>query len=226
MAANCFNLGKVNSCGEVIFNAAALISGYYTFNLDYNGTSAQVNKFILIGSAITLQVSGLNESYVYDFTIIDPEGNEVVIDYDGTEYSQFRIQTVIDYSGIGNQTQGTVVVENPPAISPNTISVDHSQALSTIVTNGDNSLASNDALLIDMSPGSAVHIIFNSNRELEVDLTSKTGLLYLSNDGGLTHKTKAEAGDKLYWNGAIIGFELDAQDSIIIKYETLQTISS
>ena len=49
----------------------------------------------------------------------------------------------------------------------------------------------------------------------------KTAEVYFSNDGGITAKMIAniEAGDELYWNATIAGFELTAEDSIDIEYQ-------
>ena len=44
---------------------------------------------------------------------------------------------------------------------------------------------------------------------------------YFSNDGGATAKTETElaAGDELYWNGDIAGYDLSATDSIDLEYQ-------
>jgi hypothetical protein len=49
----------------------------------------------------------------------------------------------------------------------------------------------------------------------------KTAEVYFSNDDGITAKMIAniEAGDELYWNATIAGFELTAEDSIDIEYQ-------
>jgi hypothetical protein len=49
----------------------------------------------------------------------------------------------------------------------------------------------------------------------------KTAEVYFSNDGGATAKLIAnvEAGDELYWNAAIAGFELTAEDGIDLEYQ-------
>ena len=56
---------------------------------------------------------------------------------------------------------------------------------------------------------------------MEVDLGDKTFDCYFSNDGGLTARLVAdiEAGDVLYWNGSIVGYELEADDDIDIRYQ-------
>lgn len=57
----------------------------------------------------------------------------------------------------------------------------------------------------------------------EVGNGVRTKYCYFSNDGGATARTWANttAGDELYWNGTIAGFELDPADSIDIEYNIL-----
>ena len=65
----------------------------------------------------------------------------------------------------------------------------------------------------------AVDILVNG-----VGVSEGNGVLtadcYFSNDGGVTAKTNAniEAGDELYWNGDIAGYELSTSDTIDIVY--------
>ena len=58
---------------------------------------------------------------------------------------------------------------------------------------------------------------------MEVNLSNgdKTQACYFSADGGNTAKPIAdiEAGDLLYWNGSIAGYQLDETDDIDISYQ-------
>jgi len=85
-------------------------------------------------------------------------------------------------------------------------------------TNGDYSAT---GITIDYTPflDSAVDIIVNGVGVSEGNGV-KTSDCYFSNDGGTTAKTIAniEAGDELYWNGDIAGFDLTADDVIDIIY--------
>ena len=49
----------------------------------------------------------------------------------------------------------------------------------------------------------------------------KSGPIYFSADGGTTAKTIANitAGDSLYWNGSIAGYELETSDDLDIAYQ-------
>jgi len=67
---------------------------------------------------------------------------------------------------------------------------------------------------------SAVTVKING---IEINLgdASKLEACYFSNDGGATPKAVAdiEAGDWLYWNGSIAGYQLDETDDIDISYQ-------
>ena len=57
---------------------------------------------------------------------------------------------------------------------------------------------------------------------LAVNLSgNKTGSIYFSNDAGANARLLAdiEAGDSLYWNGSVAGYELEASDEIEISYQ-------
>ena len=56
---------------------------------------------------------------------------------------------------------------------------------------------------------------------MEVNLGDKTFDCYFSNDGGTTARlvVDIEAGDILYWNGSIAGYQLNATDDIDISYQ-------
>ena len=90
--------------------------------------------------------------------------------------------------------------------------------LSPANTNGD---ASPTGITITYTPflDSAVDIIVNGVGVSEGDGV-KTSDCYFSNDGGATAKLNAniEAGDELYWNGNIAGYELSTTDNIDIIY--------
>ena len=90
--------------------------------------------------------------------------------------------------------------------------------LSPANTNGD---ASPTGITITYTQflDSAVDIIVNGVGVSEGDGV-KTSDCYFSNDGGATAKLNAniEAGDELYWNGNIAGYELSTTDNIDIIY--------
>lgn len=97
--------------------------------------------------------------------------------------------------------------------------------LTPLATSGD---YSSTGITIDYTPfsDSAVDVLVNGLGLSEADGNRDEAAVYFSNDGGLTAKSIAniEAGDTLYWNGDIAGFELTADDVIDIMYERAQGV--
>ena len=97
--------------------------------------------------------------------------------------------------------------------------------LTPLATSGD---YSSTGITIDYTPfsDSAVDVLVNGLGLSEADGNRDEAAVYFSNDGGLTAKTIAniEAGDELYWNGDIAGFDLTADDVIDIMYERAQGV--
>lgn len=97
--------------------------------------------------------------------------------------------------------------------------------LTPLVTNGN---YSSTGITIDYTPfsDSAVDVLVNGLGLSEADGDRDAAAVYFSNDGGLTARAIAdiEAGDELYWNGGIAGFELTADDTIDIMYERAQGV--
>ena len=97
--------------------------------------------------------------------------------------------------------------------------------LTPLATNGDYSPT---GITIDYTPfsDSAVDVLVNGLGLSEADGDRDAAEAYFSNDGGLTAKLIAniEAGDELYWNGDIAGFDLSTDDTIDIMYERAQGV--
>lgn len=97
--------------------------------------------------------------------------------------------------------------------------------LTPLATNGNYSPT---GITIDYTPfsDSAVDVLVNGLGLSEADGDRNAAAVYFSNDGGATAKTIAniEAGDELYWNGDIAGFELTVDDLIDIMYERTQGV--
>jgi hypothetical protein len=78
-------------------------------------------------------------------------------------------------------------------------------------------------ITMDFTPfgDGAVDVLVNGLGLSEANGNRDAGAVYFSNDGGATAKTNAniEAGDELYWNADIAGFELTTDDVIDIIYE-------
>lgn len=93
------------------------------------------------------------------------------------------------------------------------------------VTSGNYSAT---GITIDYTPfsDSAVDVLVNGLGLSEGNGDRDAAPVYFSNDGGLTAKLIAdiEAGDELYWNGDIAGFDLGTDDLIDIMYERAQGV--
>lgn len=83
-------------------------------------------------------------------------------------------------------------------------------------------------ITIDFTPfaDSAVDVLVNGLGLSEANGDRDAAPVYFSGDGGLTARAIADvtAGDELYWNGVIAGFELTADDRIDIIYERAQAL--
>jgi len=90
--------------------------------------------------------------------------------------------------------------------------------LSPVPSNGDYS-ATGITIMYTPFADSAVDILVNGVGVSEGNGV-KTSDCYFSGDGGATARTNAniEAGDELYWNGEIAGYDLTADDVIDIIY--------
>jgi hypothetical protein len=66
----------------------------------------------------------------------------------------------------------------------------------------------------------SVNVLINGISVSEGD-GNRNGEVYFSNDGGLTAKSisNIEAGDEIYWNGNIAGFDLTNTDTIDVEYQ-------
>jgi hypothetical protein len=83
-------------------------------------------------------------------------------------------------------------------------------------------------ILIQFTPfsDSAVDVLVNGLGLSEADGDRDAAPVYFSGDGGATARLIADiqAGDELYWNGAIAGFELTEDDLVDIIYEKAQAV--
>jgi hypothetical protein len=97
--------------------------------------------------------------------------------------------------------------------------VPYNQCMDANVTSYDGELACDDPVALE--PAGRVDVFINGHSE-GVGLNKAC---YFSGDGGTTARARGdvELGDKLYWNGSIAGYELDANDRIDFDYLTATT---
>lgn len=105
---------------------------------------------------------------------------------------------------------GQQIIEVPVAIT---------QSALALPTEGDYQATGLTMQFTPFKDGS-VNVLINGISVLEGDGV-KTKEVYFSNDGGLTAKTisNIEAGDEIYWNGNIAGFDLTGTDQIDVEYQ-------
>jgi hypothetical protein len=109
-----------------------------------------------------------------------------------------------------------------PSLGPQASAVgeEYTQAdLAPLASNGNESAT---GVTLDFAPfaDSTVQVYLNGVAVTE-SYGDKTGDVYFSADGGITSKNISElaAGDELYWNSDITGFEIGEGDTIDLVYE-------
>lgn len=86
------------------------------------------------------------------------------------------------------------------------------------ITTANGQLATSTTLV--KTPIGAIKVGVNVGNNVTLGNGVKTTDCYFSADGGATAKTFATiaAGDSLYWNGSIVGYQLDANDTVIFDF--------
>lgn len=100
------------------------------------------------------------------------------------------------------------------------------KGIQAIATSGDNQLAS--AFAFPENPLDKAYISITINGlEYEIGDANKLKAFYISGDSGVTARSfdganpngKVQIGDQIYFNGAIVGHDLDTSDTININYQ-------
>ena len=109
-----------------------------------------------------------------------------------------------------------------PSLGPQATSVGEEVSQSDLVplaTSGDGSAT---GITLDFTPfaDSTVQVYLNGVAVTE-SYGDTTGDVYFSADGGITAKNISElvAGDELYWNADIAGYDIGSEDTIDLVYE-------
>ena len=90
-------------------------------------------------------------------------------------------------------------------------------------TNTDNNLACTTAILATPPANSWVLVLVNGV-EYKVGNGTKFGVsCYFSGDGGITARATGGiiGGDFLYWNGSVVGFQLDTNDRLDFVFDAI-----
>lgn len=115
----------------------------------------------------------------------------------------------------GKRVGTTFVGANPPALTA------ANKDMAASVTTVDGNLATATALT-NTPASNAWPLVFVDGVSYKIGNGTKIGVVcFFSADGGTTAKAAGNlsAGDFLYWNGSVAGFQLDGGDRIDFAYE-------
>lgn len=109
-----------------------------------------------------------------------------------------------------------------PSLGPQAIAVGEEYSQSNLQPLSSNGAGSATGITLDFTPfaDSTVQVYINGVAVTET-YGDKTGDVYFSADGGATAKNIADlaAGDELYWNSDIAGYEIGTGDTFDLVYE-------
>jgi hypothetical protein len=92
------NLGCLNACNAVYDTGIvvdALTAGTWVLELTFGSVSIYYSVDVLDGETVIFTLTNLNESYTYSGQIIDPNGEIVTLEVNGTEYDCIEFSTKI-----------------------------------------------------------------------------------------------------------------------------------
>lgn len=93
---NIYDLGCKVVCDELELPLEALLDGDHKVFIEYKGqTFEYVCTVVYIGENITIPANLLNENYEHIISVTDPDGEELIYEYDGVEYDCFKVQTKV-----------------------------------------------------------------------------------------------------------------------------------
>lgn len=218
MAANCFDFGCLDTCIPLETGIIVTVSGEYTFRFKYLNGIQEIKTNVNVGDELIIDLTGLNESYCYSFTIISPNNELLEAVEEGVPYSTFRITTNI---GCDTPIKGSfsVIVEN------NSLAYEYpSQVLQAKLAVFDGALASDTTLLNEPKDGTDVSVFINGRKMIVGNGTKLNCTVFFSGNNGLNARGfsssnpngKIQLGDKIYFNPSIAGFTLDSNDTISI----------
>lgn len=151
------------------------------------------------------------------YYVVDDIGNGSMSEYttnDAYTYSNPLMQAI-------TATQAHVLPWRPSATNntPVQLSIAQTDTANSIATNGNYSSTGVSLTYSPYQQGSVS--VFVNGISVQESYGSRTGEVYFSNNGGLNAKAAADivAGDTLYWNGVIAGFDLTTEDNIEIQYQ-------
>lgn len=177
--------------------------------------SVTANTFVGVQQGtITVNSWNLTPGKYY---VVDDSGTGVLAEYDPTVAYPISnpvfqaLTSTVGHVLPWRASIGATVVEVPVQVTQGN--------LTPLASNGNYSAT---GITMEYTPyrDGSINVVVNGVSVNEGDGV-KTAEVYFSNDGGVTAKMIAniEAGDELYWNATIAGFELTVEDSIDIEYQ-------
>ena len=91
-------VGCYNPCGMVIdFDMIVPMgmAGDWTLQLTFGRQIQRFTVSLSVGDDIKFNLSNLNEYYTYSLTLLDPDGNVVMVEVNGIEYDCFEFKTQV-----------------------------------------------------------------------------------------------------------------------------------
>ena len=95
---NTLFIGCYNPCGMVIdFDMIVTggMAGDWTLLLTFGRQKQKFVVSLAVGDDIKFNLSNLNEYYTYSLTLLDPDGNVVMVEVNGVEYDCFEFKTQV-----------------------------------------------------------------------------------------------------------------------------------
>lgn len=152
------------------------------------------------------------------FYVVDESGNGTMAEYENPSNPAFTYSNPIIQAITEEKAQ---VLPWRPSLGavPTAMGQEYTQSAPSAFTNGN---GSSTGITLDYTPfaDSTVQVYINGIAVTE-SYGDKVNEVYFSNDGGATAKALAdlEAGDTLYWNSNVAGYEIGSSDTIDIVYE-------
>lgn len=87
-------MGCINSCGDIEFPVVSVIEGDHIVSIEYRGVTHNfIQSIVYPDVPIVIPAGLLNENYEHIISVIDPDGDELIYSFEGTDYDCFRITT-------------------------------------------------------------------------------------------------------------------------------------
>lgn len=152
------------------------------------------------------------------FYVVDESGNGSMVEHESPSIPNFTYSNPVIQAI--SETKAQVLPWRPSlGATPLAQGQEYTQTAASLFTNGN---GSSTGITLAYTPfaDSTVQVYINGIAVTE-SYGNKIEEAYFSSDGGLTAKTVSAlaAGDTLYWNANVAGYEIGASDTIDLVYE-------